>query len=129
MLSPCACFGVLARTEAHETHNVPARTPGRAPASHFLKNDTTILNVTQGDYAKVANGKNRYEETVGDWDSVLSKIKELVEKWGILTMGIMKGRTALQIQSFAPHHLQEFFLSLVGDIHLALIIHHNIPAL
>ncbi len=44
------------------------------------QNDTTILNVTQGDYAKVANGKSRYEETVGGWDSVLSKIKELVEK-------------------------------------------------
>lgn len=44
------------------------------------KNNQTVLRVSQGDYSRVANGDKRYEETVGGWDSVLSKIKELVEE-------------------------------------------------
>ena len=44
------------------------------------QNDQTVLTVSQGDYSKVANGDKRYEETVGGWDSLLLKIKELVEE-------------------------------------------------
>ena len=43
------------------------------------QNDHTVLNVSQGDYSKVANGKKRYEETIGGWDLILTKIKELAE--------------------------------------------------
>lgn len=43
------------------------------------KKGQTLLQVSQGDYSKVVDGDKRYEETVGGWDSVLSKIKELVE--------------------------------------------------
>lgn len=45
------------------------------------ENGETTLVVTQGDYAKVANGPERYEHTmdVGGWQSILERIKELVE--------------------------------------------------
>jgi len=41
----------------------------------------TLLKVTQGDYAAVADGAKRYEDTMaqGGWGSVLAKIKALVE--------------------------------------------------
>ncbi len=39
----------------------------------------TILDVSQGDYAKVENGRKRYEETVNGWGMVLQKIKEIAE--------------------------------------------------
>ena len=43
--------------------------------------DTTHLRVTQGDYATVAGGNARYEDTMsqGGWSSVLKAIKELLE--------------------------------------------------
>lgn len=42
----------------------------------------TVLTVTQGDYATVADGPRRYQETMdgGGWDSVLIAIKELIEQ-------------------------------------------------
>ncbi len=43
------------------------------------QNAHTVLHVSQGDYSTVANGDQRYKETVNGWDSILSKIKELVE--------------------------------------------------
>ena len=45
------------------------------------ENDLTNLTVTQGDYATVADGQRRYQETVdaGGWDSVLVSIKALLE--------------------------------------------------
>lgn len=45
------------------------------------QNGQTILAVTQGDYAKVAEGQQRYEHTMqeGGWDSILQQIKKLVE--------------------------------------------------
>ena len=41
----------------------------------------TNLNVTQGDYAKVADGQKRYDEAMnaGGWESILAEIKKLVE--------------------------------------------------
>ena len=44
------------------------------------ENDTTILSITQGDYARVANGAARYEQAmkVGGWQSILEQIKKLV---------------------------------------------------
>jgi len=44
------------------------------------ENGGTLLKVSQGDYAAVEDGQKRYEETVGGWGMVLSKIKELVEQ-------------------------------------------------
>ena len=42
---------------------------------------TTVLTVTQGDYATVADGDKRYKETVdgGGWNPILVQIKKLVE--------------------------------------------------
>ncbi|HVI46868.1 MAG TPA: SRPBCC domain-containing protein [Chitinophaga sp.] len=44
-------------------------------------NGTTTLNVSQGDYSKVAEGEKRYNDTVagGGWSSILEAIKTLVE--------------------------------------------------
>jgi uncharacterized protein YndB with AHSA1/START domain len=45
------------------------------------KDGQTILTVTQGDYSTVADGENRYNDTISDggWSSVLTEIKNLVE--------------------------------------------------
>jgi uncharacterized protein YndB with AHSA1/START domain len=42
----------------------------------------TLLTVTQGDYAKVADGQSRYNDTIagGGWQSVLDQVKKLVEE-------------------------------------------------
>jgi uncharacterized protein YndB with AHSA1/START domain len=43
--------------------------------------EETLLEVTQDGYEHAANGEKRYEEAVeaGGWDSILAKIKELLE--------------------------------------------------
>ncbi|MDQ3018043.1 MAG: SRPBCC domain-containing protein [Bacteroidota bacterium] len=53
------------------------------------ENGETQLIVTQGDYATVGNGKQRYEDTVesGGWQSILDRIKELVETGEIIPEG------------------------------------------
>ncbi|WP_262890619.1 hypothetical protein [Spirosoma aureum] len=40
-----------------------------------------MLTVTQGDYSTVADGENRYNDTINDkgWSSVLTEFKNLVE--------------------------------------------------
>ena len=45
------------------------------------KETGTLIEVAQGDYAKVADGQKRYEDTIkdGGWDGVLAKMKEIVE--------------------------------------------------
>ena len=45
------------------------------------ENGQTRLDVSQGDYNTVGQGRERYEHTVagGGWDPILVKIKELVE--------------------------------------------------
>ena len=43
-------------------------------------NSYTMLSVTQGDFAKMAESEKRYNDTVAGWDSVFPKIKELAEK-------------------------------------------------
>jgi uncharacterized protein YndB with AHSA1/START domain len=42
---------------------------------------STLLEVTQDGYEGAANGEKRYQEAVdaGGWDSILAKIKELLE--------------------------------------------------
>lgn len=40
----------------------------------------TIFKLSQGDYATVANGPARYEESLQGWQAVLPLLKELVEK-------------------------------------------------
>jgi len=47
------------------------------------ENGKTTLNVTQGDYSKVADGPRRYEEAYNNgegWNPILVEIKKLVEK-------------------------------------------------
>ncbi|CAL1521529.1 SRPBCC domain-containing protein [Chitinophaga sp. MM2321] len=46
------------------------------------ENGHTILNVSQGDYTRVAEGEKRYREAVdgGGWDPILVKIKALVDQ-------------------------------------------------
>lgn len=43
--------------------------------------DETLLEVTQDGYEHAANGEKRYEEAqeAGGWESILAKIKELLE--------------------------------------------------
>jgi uncharacterized protein YndB with AHSA1/START domain len=46
------------------------------------ENGKTILNVTQGDYSKVAEGERRYKESYNNgegWNPILVEIKKLVE--------------------------------------------------
>jgi uncharacterized protein YndB with AHSA1/START domain len=49
--------------------------------SLYEENNQTILTVTQGDYAKVGDGENRYKHTIegGGWQPILDAIKTLVE--------------------------------------------------
>jgi uncharacterized protein YndB with AHSA1/START domain len=45
-------------------------------------NSQTILNVTQGDYSKVAEGERRYNESYNNgegWNPILAAIKSLLE--------------------------------------------------
>lgn len=44
-------------------------------------NGQVTLTATQGDYAKVGDGENRYKHTVdgGGWQPILEQIKQLVE--------------------------------------------------
>ncbi|MCG8385317.1 MAG: SRPBCC domain-containing protein [Cytophagales bacterium] len=52
-------------------------------ATYTLSSDDrgTTLKVTQGDYAAVAEGQKRYEDTLaqGGWSSVLDQIKAILE--------------------------------------------------
>jgi uncharacterized protein YndB with AHSA1/START domain len=46
------------------------------------ENGRTVLNVTQGDYSKVADGEKRYRETYNNgegWNPILAEIKKLAE--------------------------------------------------
>lgn len=40
----------------------------------------TLLKVVQGDYAVVADGQKRYEDSLKGWPYILNAIKELLEK-------------------------------------------------
>jgi uncharacterized protein YndB with AHSA1/START domain len=46
------------------------------------ENSQTVLNVSQGDYSKVADGERRYNDTIegGGWQSILDSIKTLLEE-------------------------------------------------
>lgn len=46
------------------------------------QNGQTRFTVTQGDYAKVAEGERRYNDTIaeGGWEGILVQIKKLVEE-------------------------------------------------
>ena len=59
------------------------------PANHVAvsyqlseRQGQTLLQVEQGDYATVADGKARYEETMqgGGWSGILEEIKKMLEK-------------------------------------------------
>jgi uncharacterized protein YndB with AHSA1/START domain len=41
---------------------------------------STILTVKQGNFATVEKGKERYKDSEGSWDTLLQKIKELIEE-------------------------------------------------
>jgi uncharacterized protein YndB with AHSA1/START domain len=41
----------------------------------------TRLDITQGDYSRVADGRKRYEHAIGSgWDSILGKLKAVAEQ-------------------------------------------------
>jgi len=44
-----------------------------------LSDHTSMLEVTQGDFAKVEEGQRRYKDSLGDDNSVLEGIKKLAE--------------------------------------------------
>lgn len=54
------------------------------PVTYTLrkKADQTFLSVMQGDFAKVAQGRKRYESTIagGGWAGVLENLKKVVEE-------------------------------------------------
>jgi uncharacterized protein YndB with AHSA1/START domain len=45
-------------------------------------NNGTLLTVTQGDYATVAEGEKRYNDTMagGGWQSIIEQVKKLAEE-------------------------------------------------
>lgn len=43
------------------------------------KGSETVLDMEQGDFAKGEDGEKRYNDTVGSWEGVLAKIKEIAE--------------------------------------------------
>ena len=47
-----------------------------------VEDGQTVLTTTQGDYAAVADGDRRYQETIdgGGWDPILTAIKTMVEE-------------------------------------------------
>lgn len=44
------------------------------------KNNKTILKLTQGNFASVADGKKRYEESLKGWEMVIPIMKTVIEK-------------------------------------------------
>ncbi len=46
------------------------------------ENGRTVVSVTDGDFATVADGKKRYERTVWGWGIALPKLKEVAEETG-----------------------------------------------
>ena len=43
------------------------------------ENGTTTLRIAQGDFAKVTNGRSRYEEAEESWDMALTKLRSILE--------------------------------------------------
>jgi uncharacterized protein YndB with AHSA1/START domain len=41
--------------------------------------DKTRLEITQGDYARVSDGKKRYDDTLSGWSAVLQQMKSVAE--------------------------------------------------
>lgn len=72
----------LAYTTIDPNSNVPDNPDNYLIVTYNLSelNGITNLEITQGDYSKVADGK-RYEETIeaGGWNSILIQIKNLAE--------------------------------------------------
>jgi len=44
------------------------------------KGNSTILKLTQGNFASVADGKKRYEESLKGWEMVIPIMKQIAEK-------------------------------------------------
>lgn len=44
------------------------------------KGNTTILKITQGNFASVADGKKRYEESLKGWEMIIPIMKQIAEK-------------------------------------------------
>jgi uncharacterized protein YndB with AHSA1/START domain len=44
--------------------------------------DDVLLEVTQGDFATVANGEQRYRETEASWPAVFEQVKVIAERRG-----------------------------------------------
>jgi uncharacterized protein YndB with AHSA1/START domain len=43
------------------------------------ENDHTVLSITQGDFAEIADGEKRHNDTVKGWDFALKGLKDLLE--------------------------------------------------
>ena len=44
------------------------------------KDNGTLLVITQGDFARVANGEKRYQDSISGWDYAIQGLKRIVEK-------------------------------------------------
>jgi len=73
----------LAYTVIDPNSTIPDIPENYLTVTYDLKeqNGQTVFTVTQGDYAKVAEGQRRYDDTMqeGGWESLLVQIKKLVE--------------------------------------------------
>lgn len=67
----------------------PFSTYEDTPANHLTvtytltpHNDSTVLEVTQGDYTQVPDGQPRYDQAIaeGGWDSIIGAIKNVAEE-------------------------------------------------
>ena len=85
--------GYLVAFEKEKTLTMTAIDPNASyediPENHLTatyqlteNNNTTLLEVKQGDYTKVAEGAKRYKDTMsfGGWNTILESIKKLVEQ-------------------------------------------------
>ena len=45
-----------------------------------FEGDKTKLTITDGDFAKIAEGKARHKDSLKGWEMVIPKLKEVVEK-------------------------------------------------
>jgi uncharacterized protein YndB with AHSA1/START domain len=74
----------LAYTTIDPNSNIPDLPENYTTVTYALsdENGKTKLEVTQGDFAKVADGEKRYEDVSreGGWQPLLQEIKKLVER-------------------------------------------------
>ena len=74
---------LLAYTTIDPNASTPDRPENYTTVTYILKdlNGSTELTITQGDYARVADGEKRYNDSIagGGWSSIMEEIKKIAE--------------------------------------------------